>query len=118
GSVGDVLAPREVEVGAGLLRLLPDEAEQGASALGAGGVEGLRLVRDGADVGLAAGAVDDGLAGEHLPHTRRPDAGGSYGGDCFDDVVREVAGGELPGSQKGVLRLADVFVRVAAAEGL
>ena len=36
GSVGDVLAPCEVEVGAGLLRLLPDEAEQGASALGAG----------------------------------------------------------------------------------
>lgn len=118
GTVGDVLAPCEVEVGAGLLRLLPDKAEQGAPAHGSGGVEGLRLVRLGADVGLAAGAVDDGLAGEHLPHTRRPDAGGSYGGDFFDDVVREVAGGELPGSQKGVLRLADVFVRVAAAEGL
>ena len=73
-SVRDVLAPCEVEVGAGLLRLLPDEAEQGAPALGAGGVEGLRLVRDGADAGLAAGAVDDGLAGEHLSHIRRPDA--------------------------------------------
>lgn len=74
-------------------------------------------MRLGADVRLAAAAVDDGLAGENLSHICRPDAGRTYGGNFLDDVVGEVAGGEFSRPQKGVLRLADVFVRVGAAEG-